>query len=267
MFFLHITYSTQSPSARPITVKAGMDPQPFDNNAFWPQVGMIKTFFPFLQGKQPPLGPYQVGTGTLIHPKLILTAAHNLFNWSLGGQTLAVEVTFSGTERVTSTTVNVVEEWKDTTNANEESMSPLSAFDCGVIILDNANANNVAAIRRAAVFRTTMDQIRNVLVGVVGYPSDPRRPDLFNKQAWGSSPALDVTDPPLDYRVTYATDSLSGMSGGPVYTVDPSGQLQVRAVNTSSIRSPAGDSMGNGLLIYPALAAKIGEWITAIPTT
>jgi V8-like Glu-specific endopeptidase len=224
---------------------------------------MIKTFFPALQGKQPPLGPYHVGTGTLIHPKLILTAAHNLFDWSLGGSTSAVEVTFNGTTPVTSTVVDVVEEWKDTTNTNPDSMSPLSPFDCGVIFLDNANANRLAAIPRAAVLRTTIDQIRNVLVGVVGYPSDPRRRDLFNRQAWGSSPALDVTNPPRDYRVAYATDSLEGMSGGPVYTVDPSGQLQVRAVNTSSYPSPAGAPIGNGLLIYPALAVKISEWITA----
>ena len=72
-----------------------------------------------------------------------------------------------------------------------------------------------------------------------------------------------VTNPPNDYRVAYGTDSLRGMSGGPVYTLGPNGGMQVRAVNTSTYPSSDGVPMGNGLLIYDALAVKMGQWITA----
>jgi hypothetical protein len=56
------------------------------------------------------------------------------------------------------------------------------------------------------------------------------------------------------------------MSGGPVYTLDEAGGMAIRAVNTSSYPSPEGVPMGNGLLIYPALADKIRDWVKAAAT-
>jgi hypothetical protein len=174
---------------------------------------------------------------------------------------------FGGGQVVTSSVTDVVEEWKSTTTADPNSQSPLSAFDCGVIFLNPTNAAQVAGVRPASVFRTTIDQIRNVPVGFVGYPFDPRRPDLYFELAGGSCAAVAVTNPPVAYRVTYAIDSLEGMSGGPVYTLDPLERtLKIHAVDTSSYPSPAGEAMGNGLLIYEALAKKIGEWVQIAKT-
>jgi V8-like Glu-specific endopeptidase len=241
-----------------------MFPIPLDNNALRPEVGLIRTFFPALQGLSPPAGPFELGTGTLIHPKLVLTAAHNLFNKRLGGKTIQVEVDFVGHPGVQSDDTDVLAEWIDETTEDVRSMSPVSAFDCGVIFLNTANSAALSSVRPASVFRTTMDRIRGVLVGLVGYPSDSRRPAWTGIQVGGTSPATDtLTNPPNDYRVAYATDSLRGMSGGPVYTVGANGGMQVRAVNTSSYPSPDGDPMGNGLLIYDALAVKMGQWVTA----
>jgi len=241
-----------------------MFPVPLDNNDLRPEVGLIRTFFPALQGLSPPSGPFELGTGTLIHRKLILTAAHNLFNKSLGGKTLQVEVDFIGRPVVQSNDSDVLAEWIDEITEDERSMSPVSAFDCGVIFLNEANSATLSTVTPASVFRTTIDRIRGVLVGVVGYPSDSRRPLWTGIQVGGTSPAAATfTDPPNDYRVAYATDSLRGMSGGPVYTLGPNGGMQVRAVNTSTYPSPDGVPMGNGLLIYDALAVKMGQWVAA----
>src|SRR5689334_13012945 len=100
-----------------------MDPRRLDK-AQWPQVGMIRSYFTTLNGW------YAIGTGTLIDPRAILTAAHVVFDPTRGGRPSKFEIFFGGGATATAAGTNgrYLQEWEA---ANR--LDPLSAYDLGVI--------------------------------------------------------------------------------------------------------------------------------------
>jgi V8-like Glu-specific endopeptidase len=231
-----------------------MDPQRLDKT-LWPQVGLIRSYFPSLNGW------FAVGTGTLINRRAILTAAHVIHDPTRGGPATKFEVFFGGGAAATAAGTNgrVLPEW-----VAANSLDPLSAYDAGVILLDPTNV--VGGVATAGVFAPAAQAVViNDLLGhnvnVVGYPI---RPDFYNDAALagGESSPFDMLGPPWNgYRIAYPTASLPGMSGGPVYRTDEiSASFTIRAVNTSIY-----NGFGNGLMIYPDLAAQIGNWLLEVP--
>ncbi len=225
-----------------------MDPPPLAN-AQWPQVGLVRSYFPSLNGW------YGLGSATLINRRAILTAAHVIYDPSQGGTATRFEVFFGGGVQTTAPGGNgfVPDAWKATTNPDPASLSPLSPYDTGVIVLDAAQA--VDGVPTAGVCSSSFTDLNGHFVNFVGYPV---RADYNGGLAGGQCQPLDMGTPLNEYRVAYVIESLPGMSGGPVYRTDEvSGQkIFIRAVNTSVY-----NGMGNGLIIYPALAAQIGQWL------
>jgi V8-like Glu-specific endopeptidase len=233
-----------------------MDPTPISPSAL-PQVGLVRASFPSTPGQ------LAISTGTLIHRRVILTAGHVVFDWSRGDGTTGyprrVTVTFGGTITVPANVFRVAAEWITSTNSDPNSMDPLSPYDVGAILLDASVASQLASLPLAKVAQTSMADLRNVGVAVTGYSAA-----ALGSLYWGSSVAEDMGSPYNEYRVAYATNSLAGMSGGPVYTMDAVGTIYVRAVNTASYQPGGGNPMGNGLLIYPAVAQLILNWVSQV---
>jgi V8-like Glu-specific endopeptidase len=231
-----------------------MDPTPIPASAL-PQVGLIQATFPS--------GETTLGSGTLVNPRMILTAGHVVFDWSrnaAGGYPRGVTATFGGAVTVAANVFRVTQEWINTTNTDPASMDPLSPYDIGAVVLDPAWARQLAAIPRAAVVETRMADLTNVGVATAGFPGSAPGA-LF----WGAGTAIDMKPPLNGTRVAFPPDVLPGMSGGPVYTLDPSGKMVIRAVNTSSYGPVGGTPMGNGLLIYGLVARMIEYWLSHLP--
>jgi V8-like Glu-specific endopeptidase len=224
-----------------------MDPQRLDKTQ-WPQVGLIRSYFPALNGW------YTVGTGTLINPRAILTAAHVIYDSDTdrGGRADKFEVFLGGGATVTAAGTNgrVLEEW-----VNSGDQSPISAYDAGVILLDPTNVVN--GVTPAAVLASLLGDFLGHETNLVGYPLEP---GLYGDLAGGKGTSIDMGPPWNGYRVAYSIVSLEGMSGGPVYRTDEASKhISIRAVNTSIY-----NGTGNGLMIYPDLATRIGKWVAEV---
>jgi V8-like Glu-specific endopeptidase len=224
-----------------------MDPQRLDKTQ-WPQVGLIRSYFTTLNGW------YAIGTGTLIHPRAILTAAHVIFDPTRSGLPTKFEMVFGGGASAAALGTNgrILQEWKD-----ENRLNPLSPFDLGVILLDPTNTVN--GVTPANFFASMNTDLFNHNTDVVGYPI---RSDFYNDLALagGVSLSIDMGSPWDAHRVAYQTVSLEGMSGGPVYRQDElSTVINVRAVNTSIV-----NGLGNGLIICSALVAWIAKWLEEV---
>ncbi len=222
-----------------------MDPHRLDKTQ-WPQVGLIRSFFP--NNVQP-----AIGTGTLIDRRGILTAAHVIYDPTRGGWANRFEVAFGGGASATAdrSKGRVIQEWIST-----NVLDPISPFDLGVILLDSPVSN----VPLADFFPSVNTDLWGHNTNVVGYPI---RSDFWDGDdhalAGGESSPVDMGPPPdaHAYRLAYPTVSLGGMSGGPVYRTDElSTGMKIRVVNTSIY-----NGMGNGLIIYSTLAQWINQWL------
>lgn len=226
-----------------------MDPCPLIKTQ-WVQVGLIQSFFPVT-----PNGLPTIGTGTLIIPGVILTAAHNIFDPRYGGWANRYEVLFGNgvTATAPKTGGRAVPEWISTGLPD-----PLSANDLGVILPDPP----VTGVPMADFLPSVNTNLWGHNTNVVGYPV---RSDFWDGAdhalAGGESLPVKMGTPADDYRLAYPIASLDGMSGGPVYrTNELSTGIKIRVVNTSIF-----NGMGNGLIIYDNLAQWINRWIGELP--
>jgi V8-like Glu-specific endopeptidase len=225
---------------------AQMDPQRRDKTKC-PQVGMILSSF------TGDTVPYRVGTGTLIQKRAILTAAHMVFDPTLGGRPKQFEVFFGNGDHKTAAGTNgrFLEEWE-----TEKPGNPLSGYDLGVILLDVTNTVSSMTPADFSVSSLNADLL-NRSIEFVGYPTQPNF--YFNRVLAGgeSLPVDNMGSPYNAYRVAYLFASLFGMSGGPVYRPDETSTvINIRAVNTSIYKG-----MGNGLIISSALGEWIDTWL------
>jgi len=225
-----------------------MDPSPLDKTK-WPQVGLIRSYFPGLGGW------YAIGTGTLINRRAILTAAHVIYDPSKGGEATNFEVFFGTGATTTAAGKNgrVLQQWIDSTNPDPSSLNPISAYDAGVIVLDPTSA--VDGVAPAAVRPTLLDDLRGHDLNVVGYPIQS---DFSGGLAGGQCSPINMGPPWNGYRVAYPIMSLPGMSGGPVYRTD---EVSLKTISIRTVNTSIYNGMGNGLMIYPDLAAQIGNWV------
>jgi V8-like Glu-specific endopeptidase len=229
-----------------------MDPQHLDKT-LWPQVALIRSYFSGLNGW------FAVGSGTLIHPRAILTAAHVIYDSGTdrGGLSNRFEVYFGGGAFAPAPGKNgrVPDKWKSDT-------SSLSVFDIGVILLDNALGGVTPADWSQP---TTISDILGHQTNVVGYPIDPQFYDNASSNAryaqlgGGYCTPIDMGSPWNNYRVAYSMVSLEGMSGGPVYRTDEARAFTIRAVNTALF-----NGTGNGVMLYPELYDQVVAWVKEV---
>src|SRR5437870_1656671 len=111
---------------------AFLDLIPADANNF-PFIASIETTFP----TPIPPGSLEVGTGTLIAPRVVLTAAHVVFDRERGGKAVSIDISFGGALRLLTvpsvTEVDFPMEWRQAATGSFD-LSTLSPVDVAVII-------------------------------------------------------------------------------------------------------------------------------------
>ncbi len=206
--------------------------------ASWPWVGFLRAFFPRLSGRAL---PFAVGTGSLIHPRVVLTAGHVVFDRDYGGDPLSVDVTLPGVGTFPGVAVPT-DQWRD---QDSQTKSPISAFDFAAIFL-NSPLTTVPIVPVGLGLDLLGTQL--TVVGYTGqdYPNVP----FYGASAFPMPSAQDA------FRIAYPIDTLGGMSGGPVYSVDASNRPLLRGVHTSFF-----DGHGDGLRITQNVLNLIHEWL------
>jgi glutamyl endopeptidase len=220
-----------------------MEPELVDARQ-WPYIGFIQSHFP-----SQAVGAYSVGTGTLIGPRVVLTAGHVVYDRGKGGAATSIQVTLGGPQRFTvraieyQTTVQWIEQ-------DSITQSPVSAFDFGILVL----ADPVDRFVTPLLFETmSAEALAGMSLNVAGYPIN----DLGNLYGARSAPIL---SPALaaynDFRLFYSIQSRPGMSGGPVYTLDATGARIIRGVHTSLF-----GGMGSAVRITANVFNLLHQWL------
>src|SRR5262245_51508198 len=170
------------------------------NKALWPQVAKIKSYFRGLNGN------YAAGTGTLVNPRMVLTAGHVVYDPTngRGGVPDRVVVELGNGRVVSGSYTETTPEWK---NIDSATLNPVSAYDLGAVILDQADAVN--DVVPAVVYPTLLGNLLHQTVNVVGYPAQP---DLYSEFVGDSGAAFAMAPPLQDYRIGYPFVTVGGIS-------------------------------------------------------
>jgi V8-like Glu-specific endopeptidase len=225
----------------------------------FPFIGYIQASFP-----RPKAGPggLEIGTGSLIAPRLVLTAAHMLYDSDQGGQVVSVDITFGGPQGYKFQSLSQVDfpmEWR-----NGLDTSVVSPYDIGVIGLHEPIDHLIAPVP----FHPATDaELAGMLLNVGGYPAFP--PQGPRGVLWGNSSyplqngALPADLVPYEsFRLFYAVNTLPGMSGGPVYNYDAASQARtVRGIHTAGLYGLG----GTALRITEDVNQLIQHWVKTFP--
>jgi len=198
-----------------------------------------------------------VGSGTLIAPRLVLTAGHNIFDPTKpGGYAVKWNVALGGSGGIAVSTpeYDTTRQWVE-----QDSHSPYraySAFDFGVLVLRDP----IDALISPIPVETMSESVLSARsMGILGYP----RRYYPRLQLCGS--AIDVSA--TESRLFYRARTLGGMSGGPVYDVvtGPEGRKirTVRGIHTAFIDEPGDrNDRGSAVRITANVMELIREWMT-----
>jgi V8-like Glu-specific endopeptidase len=235
-----------------------LDLLPADATHF-PFIGYVETSFP-----NPTAGPggLEIGTGSLIAPRVILTAAHMVYDPSQGGQAVSVDVTFGGPQGRKYQNLNRVDfpvEWRNPRDSLDTSL--VSPVDIAVIILPQPIDRFITPVP----FQTASDtMLTGMLLNVGGYPAFP--PQGPRGTLWGNDFNI-LQDGSLPagltqyegFRLFYPVRTLGGMSGGPVYNFDAASNTRtLRGVHTSFLDGVG----GSALRIDEDIFQLIQHWVT-----
>jgi V8-like Glu-specific endopeptidase len=225
----------------------------------FPFIGYLQTSFP-----SPTAGPggLEIGTGSLIAPRLVLTAGHMVYDADQGGQAVSIDVTFGGPQGRKYQRLRQVDfpvEWRSPRSALDTSL--VSPVDVGVIVLPQPIDRFITPVP----YQTASDtMLTGMLLNVGGYPAFPPQGPRgalwgndFNLLQNGTLPASLVQYE--SFRLFYPVRTLGGMSGGPVYNFDPTSNTRtVRGVHTSFLDGVG----GSALRINEDIFQLIQYWVT-----
>ena len=226
----------------------------------FPFIGYIRTTFP-----NPTMGPggLEIGTGTLIAPRLVLTAGHIVFDPDQGGQAVSIDLTFGGPQGRQFrglTEVDFPVEWRQPRDQVDSSL--VSPVDIAVIILPQA----IDAFIKPIQFQTASDtMLAGKLMNIAGFPAVP--PDGSARGSlWGTNSNLllgNSLDEDLQkyskWRLFYPVRTRGGLSGAPVYDVDPVSRTRTIYGVHSSFLNGVG---GSALRITEGIFHLLQEWVT-----
>jgi len=196
---------------------------------------------------------YAQGTGILIHPKAILTAGHNIFDPTLGGQAVQILARMGSGNRswMSASSCDTTQQWQSQDSSS--SARAFSGFDIGIVFLaDSADANPsqiaFGALPDASLLNQTI-----FLNGYVG--EDP--PPFIEANA-----RLSQVD---TRRLYYPIRTKGGNSGGPVYLANPnaSGTLVV-GIHTSLVPETTVNGCGSATRITTDISSLINSWLTTV---
>jgi V8-like Glu-specific endopeptidase len=97
----------------------------------WPWVALIESYFPALNGR------FTVASASLIHPRVLLTAGHVIYDGTRGGYPDRVRAVFRGTTLGPVTAAgprNMPTTWQ-WIERDAATLNPASAFDVAAILL------------------------------------------------------------------------------------------------------------------------------------
>jgi glutamyl endopeptidase len=213
-------------------------PQQAEASSF-PFVAYLKVVFPF----QAKTGKFTVGTGTLIAPRLILTAGHVVYEQAAFAQSIIVTLGGTSGRTIRAEEVETTQQWIQTDSSLQ---SPTSAFDYGVVVLPAPVDSLIAPLQ---VETASDHDLLGMTLNVAGYP-DSAKPlgTLFG----GRAAVSDLSG----HRLFYPINTYPGMSGGPAYSFDQTtGQRAVRGVHTALL-----NGLGTAVRINENVHSLIAEW-------
>lgn len=189
------------------------------------------------------------GTGFLINSRLLLTAAHNLFNPSeLGGYASAVIVRpgLSGESVVLPATygirILVTEKWKLHRHPDD---------DIGGLVLPTPIGDTLGYF----AYKGKATVSPGVKITVAGYPSGGN-----NRIYWQTDSVAALGSTSLWYRV----DTTTGQSGSPAWIEHPGNTPRlVLAVHTNDeqLAPPTVGEANRGIRITPQITSLIDSWV------
>ena len=157
------------------------------------------------------------GTGTLIAPRIILTAAHNVFSLKKNAKIQYARVHAGVSNGVPSAT-SVVRSFKFPSNYRKKNPNSSSrfAYDYAVLLLDDLNVSNWVGshwhLNQMPILTTK--EIKSVRANVLGYPV--RRQSKTGDRVLHTDIGKIFSVDQSKKMVFYKMDTGSGQSGGPV---------------------------------------------------
>lgn len=225
----------------------------------FPNVAYIKAHFPR------PHGAFDVGTGTLIAPRVVLTAGHVVYDDEQDGKAV-VDVSFVGTDLppfLGLTEVDFPMEWRKPRDELDRSL--VSPVDIGVIVLPKGIDRFITPM----LYQKASDSMLAGASNLVGFPANPPN-NVPRGTLWGNRFQLlqgaalpDGMSQYESFRLFYQVDTLPGMSGGPLYTVDNQGIATLRGIHTCSLEGLG--IGGSALRIDDNILSLLNAWVQQFP--
>lgn len=215
-----------------------------------PFMACIETRFPGKYGEE----VVTAGTGTLIGPRLLLTAGHVVYDPHHGGMPLGFQVTMGSPRLSFSISGNnwrSSKPWFDKDSGLTDLERSLSGSDFGVVILDSPIDCSVSPLDFQTTRGASLSALELFVAGSYNQAANVRN-DAFIASSQGTVMKN------FDWRLTYQVRTLGGMSGGPVWSRDPETKARtIRAIHTSIFFG-----VGNALRIDTNVFKKIDMWRT-----
>ncbi|CAO5679112.1 MAG: hypothetical protein HEEMFOPI_01226 [Holosporales bacterium] len=201
------------------------------------------------------------GTGTIVGPRHIITAGHNVFGPSWVDQ---IDVFLSldenkkpfGKQRVIQ--VCTYRQWVE--NLNQD-------FDIALLILDNPIGLTMGWLSMKALL-TPLEAINITIAGYPGYVNEDKVKDIYKEEAklitknyrkmWMMSGPMTSF---LSKRIGYQIDTSGGQSGSAIFYCDKGGTIYVIGVHTHGSDDKTLDAQNTGTRITESIITDFSKII------
>lgn len=221
----------------------------FNQTTQWPYsaYGVVTMRFPHMRDDQPDAS----GSGSFIAPTVVLTAAHNLYNFLYGGQATEVRYFPAINEKTAQFGEARVREFYYPQRFVETEMRE---EDYGILILEAPFGDETGYFGLGLFLQ---EDIRKFAVSVIGYPGDKITRDTTGNsyQLWGMTGPVKEID--RDYITYDEIDTYKGQSGSPV-CCNAGDDYYIVGVH---VQGDKGKSENKATLLTKARYQRIDSWV------
>jgi hypothetical protein len=255
-----------TPHRREVAPVPVIDPV-FDATILGPSVAFLKTIFPMPAAG---VGGFTIGTGTLIAPRILLTAGHVVFDPSQGGFITSAQVTFGGLggRPLPAAHADTTATWAETDS--HSNLDFLSVWDLGVLVLAQPVTNIPHVPFKVPPENPDLGARLLATGGYPAYPSELHSGGAGHNRGeicaarFNILPDLGIDIPPeLDYleeaRIAYPVNTVRGMSGGPVLFSDGADTGSLVAIHTSTLDT--NETLGSAVRLRDELITIVKGWV------